>query len=213
MPVIGICNQKGGSGKSSTAVHLARWLQSQSDSILVVDSDGQRTSSLWLNALSSPIPYEIIPEPDRLLERLPDLAGRYQWTIVDAPGTLAEASRAIVLWSDFVLIPCQPTGVDLASTSDTIRLIGQARAIRKGEPRAAIFLNRAIKGTRLKQEAFSVLKAIPNIDVLSEVIHQRQIIADAFGQSATVFDLAGDAAQDAQKEYGRLFNSMVGLLG
>jgi chromosome partitioning protein len=199
MPVIGICNQKGGSGKSSTAVHLARWLQSQSDSILVVDSDGQRTSSLWLNALSSPIPYEIIPEPDQLLERLPDLAGKYQWTIVDAPGTLAEASRAIVLWSDFVLIPCQPTGVDLASTSDTIRLIGQARAIRKGEPRAAIFLNRAIKGTRLKQEAFSVLKAIPNIDVLSEVIHQRQIIADA--------------AQDAQKEYGRLFNSMVQLLG
>lgn len=212
MPVIGICNQKGGSGKSSTAVHLARWLQSQSDSILVVDSDGQRTSSLWLNAISSPIPYEIIPEPHRLLERLPDLAGKYQWTIVDAPGTLAEASRAIVLWSDFVLIPCQPTGVDLASTSDTIRLIGQARAIRKGEPRAAIFLNRAIKGTRLKQEAFSVLKAIPNIDVLSEVIHQRQIIADAFGQSATVFDLA-DAAQDAQKEYGRLFNSMVQLLG
>ena len=213
MPVIGICNQKGGSGKSSTAVHLARWLQSQSDSILVVDSDGQRTSSLWLNALSSPIPYEIIAEPDRLLERLPDLAGKYQWTIVDAPGTLAEASRAIVLWSDFVLIPCQPTGVDLASTSDTIRLIGQARAIRKGEPRAAIFLNRAIKGTRLKQEAFSVLKAIPNIDVLSEVIHQRQIIADAFGQSATVFDLTGNAAQDAQKEYGRLFNSMVQLLG
>jgi chromosome partitioning protein len=213
MPVIGICNQKGGSGKSSTAVHLARWLQSQSDSILLVDSDGQRTSSLWLNALSSPIPYEIIPEPDQLLERLPDLAGKYQWTIVDAPGTLAEASRAIVLWSDFVLIPCQPTGVDLASTSDTIRLIGQARAIRKGEPRAAIFLNRAIKGTRLKQEAFSVLKAIPNIDVLSEVIHQRQIIADAFGQSATVFDLSGDAAQDAQKEYSRLFNSMVQLLG
>jgi chromosome partitioning protein len=212
MPVIGICNQKGGSGKSSTAVHLARWLQSQSDSILVVDSDGQRTSSLWLNALSSPIPYEIIPEPDRLLERLPDLAGKYQWTIVDAPGTLAEASRAIVLWSDFVLIPCQPTGVDLASTSDTIRLIGQARAIRKGEPRAAIFLNRAIKGTRLKQEAFSVLKAIPNIDVLSEVIHQRQIIADAFGQSATVFDLTGDAAQDAQKEYTRLFKSMFKLL-
>jgi chromosome partitioning protein len=180
---------------------------------LVVDSDGQRTSSLWLNALSSPIPYEIIPEPDRLLERLPDLAGRYQWTIVDAPGTLAEASRAIVLWSDFVLIPCQPTGVDLASTSDTIRLIGQARAIRKGEPRAAIFLNRAIKGTRLKQEAFSVLKAIPNIDVLSEVIHQRQIIADAFGQSATVYDLTGDAAQDAQKEYTRLFKSMFQLLG
>ena len=99
MPVIGVCNQKGGSGKSSTAVHLARWLQSQSDSVFVIDSDGQRTSSLWLSNLSQPIPVEIIPDPNELLERLPNLATEHQWLIVDAPGTLAEATRAIVLWS------------------------------------------------------------------------------------------------------------------
>ncbi len=209
MPVIGVCNQKGGSGKSSTAVHLARWLQSQSDSVFVIDSDGQRTSSLWLSNLSQPIPVEIIPDPNELLERLPNLATKHQWLIVDAPGTLAEATRAIVLWSDLVLIPCQPTGVDLASASDTVRLIKQARAIRKGEPQAAIFLNRAVKGTRLKQEAFTVLKAVPDINVLGEVIHQRQIIADAFGQGATVFDLGGDAAKDAQKEYSRLFTTIL----
>jgi chromosome partitioning protein len=212
MPVIGVCNQKGGSGKSSTAVHLARWLQSQSDSVFVIDSDGQRTSSLWLSNLSQPIPVEIIPDPNELLERLPNLATKHQWLIVDAPGTLAEATRAIVLWSDLVLIPCQPTGVDLASASDTVRLIKQARAIRKGEPQAAIFLNRAVKGTRLKQEAFTVLKAVPNINVLSEVIHQRQIIADAFGQGATVFDLGGDAAKEAQKEYSRLFTTILKAL-
>jgi chromosome partitioning protein len=212
MPVIGVCNQKGGSGKSSTAVHLARWLQSQSDSVFVIDSDGQRTSSLWLSNLSDPIPVEIIPDPNELLERLPNLATQHQWLIVDAPGTLAEATRAIVLWSDLVLIPCQPTGVDLASASDTVRLIKQARAIRKGEPQAAIFLNRAVKGTRLKQEAFTVLKAVPDINVLSEVIHQRQIIADAFGQGATVFDLSGDAAKEAQKEYSRLFKTILKAL-
>lgn len=212
MPVIGVCNQKGGSGKSSTAVHLARWLQSQSNSVFVIDSDGQRTSSLWLSSLSKPVPVEVIPDPNELLERLPILATEHQWLIVDAPGTLAEATRAIVLWSDLVLIPCQPTGVDLASAADTVRLIKQARAIRKGEPQAAIFLNRAIKGTRLKQEAFTVLKAVPDLNVLSEVIHQRQIIADAFGQGATVFDLSGDAATAAQKEYSQLFKTILKAL-
>lgn len=212
MPVIGVCNQKGGSGKSSTAVHLACWLQSQSDSVFVIDSDGQRTSSLWLSSLSQPVPVEVIPDPNVLLERLPILATEHQWLIVDAPGTLAEATRAIVLWSDLVLIPCQPTGVDLASASDTVRLIKQARAIRKGEPQAAIFLNRAIKGTRLKQEAFTALKAVPDLNVLNEVIHQRQIIADAFGQGATVFDLTGDAAQAAQAEYSRLFKTILKAL-
>jgi chromosome partitioning protein len=212
MPVIGVCNQKGGSGKSSTAVHLARWLQSQSDAVFVIDSDGQRTSSLWLSSLSQPVPVEVIPDPNELLERLPILATEHQWLIVDAPGTLAEATRAIVLWSDLVLIPCQPTGVDLASAADTVRLIKQARAIRKGAPQAAIFLNRAIKGTRLKQEAFTVLKAVPDLNVLSEVIHQRQIIADAFGQGATVFDLTGDAATEAQKEYSQLFKTILKAL-
>jgi chromosome partitioning protein len=212
MPVIGVCNQKGGSGKSSTAVHLARWLQSKSDAVFVIDSDGQRTSSLWLSSLSQPIPVEVIPDPNELLERLPILATEHEWLIVDAPGTLAEATRAIVLWSDLVLIPCQPTGVDLASAADTVRLIKQARAIRKGAPQAAIFLNRAIKGTRLKQEAFTVLKAVPDLNVLGEVIHQRQIIADAFGQGATVFDLTGDAATEAQKEYSQLFKTILKAL-
>lgn len=212
MPVIGVCNQKGGSGKSSTAVHLARWLQSQSDAVFVIDSDGQRTSSLWLSSLSQPIPVEIVPDPNELLERLPILATEHEWLIVDAPGTLAEATRAIVLWSDLVLIPCQPTGVDLASAADTVRLIKQARAIRKGAPLAAIFLNRAIKGTRLKQEAFTALKAVPDLNVLNEVIHQRQIIADAFGQGATVFDLTGDAATAAQKEYSQLFKTILKAL-
>ncbi len=212
MPVIGVCNQKGGSGKSSTAVHLARWLRSESDSVFAIDSDGQRTSSLWLQSLSPPIPVEIISEPDDLLERLPLLATQHQWLIVDAPGTLAEASRAIVLWSDLVVIPCQPTGVDLASASDTLRLVKQARALRQGEPQAVIFLNRAIKGTRLKQEALTLLKSLPDINVLDDVIHQRQIIADAFGQKATVFDLTGAAAQEAQQEYSQLFKNMLKVM-
>ena len=212
MPVIGVCNQKGGSGKSSTAVHLATWLTSQSKSVFVVDSDGQRTSSIWLGSLNKPIPCEVIADPNELLERLPSLATEHEWLIVDAPGTLAEASRAIVLWSDLVVIPCQPTGVDLASASDTVRLVKQARAIRKGEPKAVIFLNRAIKGTRLKQEALKVLKSLDDIHVLSEVIHQRQIIADAFGQGATVFELTGNAAKESQREYSQLFKTILKVL-
>ena len=35
MPVIGVCNQKGGSGNSSTIVHLYRWLQAQLDLVNV----------------------------------------------------------------------------------------------------------------------------------------------------------------------------------
>jgi chromosome partitioning protein len=41
-------------------------------------------------------------------------------------------------------VPCQPTGVDLHSASETVRLIAQAQSIRSGVPKAVVFLSRAV---------------------------------------------------------------------
>jgi len=118
-------------------------------------------------------------------------------------------TRAIVLSADLALIPCQPTGVDLESASDTVRLIQQAQRIRKGEPRAFIFVNRAVKGTKLKDEALEVLRMLPSVKVLDTVIHQRQAIADCFGQNSTVFDLPGTSTGIARRELVELFEQAV----
>ncbi|MGL5058771.1 MAG: ParA family protein, partial [Microcoleus sp.] len=50
MAVIAIANQKGGCGKSTTAVHLAHWLQTHGSTILI-DADAQQSSSHWLGAM------------------------------------------------------------------------------------------------------------------------------------------------------------------
>jgi chromosome partitioning protein len=76
--------------------------------------------------------------------------------------------------------------VDLASASDTVRLVRQAKAIRGELPKAALFLNKAIKGTKLKDEAFSVLQQVKDVELLETIVHQRQVITDSFGQGATV---------------------------
>lgn len=212
MPVIGVINQKGGSGKSTISVHLARWLQIQGGEVLLVDSDGQGTSSQWINSLAEKIAVETIQDPDQLLDTLPKLSEQHQWIVVDGPATLSESTRATVLWCDLAVIPVQPTGVDLASASDTVRLVRQAQKIRRGEPKAVMFINRAVKGTRLKSEAISVLSEIPDVEVLESIVHQRQIIADAFGQDATVFDLTGTSAGIARREYEELFTEIIGVL-
>ena len=46
--LIAVLNQKGGVGKSTTAVHLARWLQLQGKAVHLADLDPQQTSSFWL---------------------------------------------------------------------------------------------------------------------------------------------------------------------
>ncbi len=210
---IGVVNQKGGSGKSSTAVALCYWLAlKQKRQTLLVDADAQRSSSMWLSAMPEAVSYKIISDADSLIEKVNTLLQEFEYVVIDGPGSLAEVTRAIVLLADIAIIPCQPTGLDLESASDTVRLISQARLIRKGMPHSVAFLSRAVKGTRLKEEARAVLNELPGVKVLKTVIHQRQVIADAVGEQATVWTTRDRAATDAAREYHNLFTEVLQCL-
>ncbi|MGL6344988.1 MAG: AAA family ATPase [Waterburya sp.] len=209
--VISLVNQKGGVSKSTTSVHLAYWLISnQKQKTLLIDADSQRSSSLWVEGMEEvKIPVEVIGLPDDLLEQIPELAADYDYVIVDGPASLSEATRAILFRSDLAFIPVQPTGVDLRSASDAMRLVKQAQSVRGGLPKAVMFLSRAVKGTKLKDEAIALLGKNPGAILLDTVIHQKQAIADTSGQSATVWDLPGKPAAESASEYEKLFTEML----
>jgi chromosome partitioning protein len=209
--VISLVNQKGGVSKSTTSVHLAYWLISkQKRKILLIDADSQRSSSLWVEGMEEvKIPVEVIGSPDDLLEQIPELALLYDYVIVDGPASLSEATRAILFRSDLAFIPVQPTGVDLRSASDAMRLVKQAQSVKGGLPKAVMFLSRAVKGTKLKDEAIALLGKNPGAILLDTVIHQKQAIADTSGQSATVWDLSGKPASESASEYEELFKEML----
>ncbi len=210
--VISLVNQKGGVSKSTTSVHLAYWLNRKRKKVLLVDADSQRSSSQWFEGTDAPIKCEVLQTPDELLEQIPELAADCDYLIVDGPASLSEATRAILFRTDLAVIPVQPTGVDLRSASDAMRLVKQAQSVRGGLPLAALFLSRAVKGTRLKEEAIALLNSNPGAVLLKTAIHQKQAIADTSGQSATVWDLPGKPAAESAKEYERLFKEILKLL-
>lgn len=211
MSVIALVNQKGGCAKSTTAVHLAYWLFHKQRSVLLIDADAQRSSSIWLEALEDPIPYVVAQTSEAFTEQLSKSAGQYDMIVVDGPAGLSDVTKTVIYSADLAVIPCQPTGVDLRSAADAIRLIRQAQAERQGLPRTAIFLSRAVKGTRLKDEAIEQLESL-NVPVLQTAVHQRQAIADTFGQASTVWELLGKAAVEAAEELEQLFREMMALL-
>lgn len=210
---IGVVQQKGGCGKSSSAIALCYWLAfKQNRKTLLIDADAQKSSSKWASSLNVTIPTLVIGESDALIEQVDKLAAAWDFVVIDGPGSLAEVTRAIVLLADLALMPCQPTGLDLSSASDTVRLIAQARAIRKGMPEGVAFLSRAVKGTRLKDEAREFLEDMPGITLLKSIVHQRQAIADSVGQQAVVWTMSDRAAADAAREYNNLFTEVMGCL-
>lgn len=212
MPILAIVNQKGGCAKSTTSVHLAYWLKAQGHSVTVIDADAQRSSSIWIDGLKDiTLPIHVIQSPDELLEQIPDIAATHDYTVVDGPAGISESTRAILFRADLAVIPCQPTGVDLRSAADAIKLVRQAQSVRNGPPDARVFLSRAVKGTRLKDEAIALLEK-SGVPVLNTVIHQRQVVADTFGQQATVFNLAGKPAVESSAEFESLFKEVVEVL-
>lgn len=186
--IIAFLSQKGGVGKTTTATHARDWFE-QFGSVGFIDADAQRSSSKWLSAISPEIEYTVMGEARTLLRELPNVKEKFDYVIVDAPGSMEDVSRAILSRCDIVVIPCQTSQLDLDSNDETIEMVEVAQDIRGGLPKAVLFFNRAEEGTILLREALEAAdkdeKTRKHVFPLDTVIHQRTCIMDTPGQRTT----------------------------
>lgn len=216
--VIGFVNQKGGAGKSTGATHASVWFKSQNYSVVLVDADGQQSSSDWVKNINSLketeepyIPYIINSDPEELFKLLPDLRQKFDIVIVDGPANIGEVTKTILFRSDLALIPSRESFLDLRSTGKILEYVAQAKELRNGLPVAAMYLN-AVRGNTLvfKDAQGALIDAI--VPLLGTVVHDRTCLRDASGQAKTVFEMRGEGAVAAAKDYNSLFQEAMRLL-
>mgnify|MGYP002762561688 FL=1 len=117
--IVGVTNTKGGSGKSTVAIHVAHAAQEDGKDVCVVDADSQGTVKDWANARASDRQTpEVIYEDDPLslhgtIERL-----QHELVIVDSPGGLSEMTGEVLGVSDLTLVPVMPSVLDLWGMSE-----------------------------------------------------------------------------------------------
>ena len=124
MRTIALINQKGGVGKTTVALHLAAAFQSAGSDALVIDLDPQASAAEWHDARENPLPHVESIQPARLAKVVENAReiGTGMLVLDTAPHAEATALEAARL-ADMVLVPCQPSIMDLRAMRKTVELL------------------------------------------------------------------------------------------
>ncbi|AJJ53076.1 AAA domain protein (plasmid) [Yersinia pseudotuberculosis IP 32953] len=186
MKVIAVLNQKGGSGKTTIATHLARALQLGGADVLLVDSDPQGSARDWA-AVREDQPVTVVGIDRPTIERDLKNIAQKDYVVIDGAPQAADLAVSAIKAADFILIPVQPSPYDIWATADLVDLVKQRIELTDGKLQAAFVVSRAIKGTRIGQDVTEALKGY-GLPVLESRITQRVVYPGTAAAGKTVFD-------------------------
>jgi chromosome partitioning protein len=198
--IIAVLNEKGGVGKTTLVTNLARAFQQPRESderrVLLVDSDTQGSLRDWHAAAgeSGNYPAVIAMDKPSMIRELPRMAEDYDVVLIDGCPKAIGMIAAGVMVSDVVLIPVQPSGLDLWAVNSVVDLVKQRREVTAAKPKAAIVMTRQITNTKLAGESRVALAEL-GLPIFTGTT-QRIAYAVAAGNGSTVLDgeYAGTAA-------------------
>ncbi|MEE4243783.1 MAG: ParA family protein [Kangiellaceae bacterium] len=203
-----VANPKGGCGKTTISVNLAAWFAMQRDSVLLIDSDVQLSSSDWLNV--RPRSLVTIDCVKRNLDSIHD-EQEHDVTIVDAPAgcnsqLLLELSDDI----DIILIPVLPSAIDVRAAFRFFMDITKAGVTDRKGIRLGFVANRVKKFTRSYKSLEQFLTQL-NMPFVAE-LRDTQNYNVVMEQGKSIFELPLSRAKKDIDQWQPLLKWITGRL-
>jgi chromosome partitioning protein len=175
--IVAVLGEKGGTGKTTFSTNLAGMRSATGRDVLVVDADRQGSASYWAEAreekgLTSVSCVQKFG--DGLARAIRDMSRRYDDVIIDiASGDSRDIEGALRV-ADKVIIPVQPSGIDLWTLGLLDDRISQAR---QGNTKltAHVVINRASTNPRDNdaEDAKSAMAVCDTLNITDVVVRDR----------------------------------------
>lgn len=198
--IVLIGSQKGGCGKSTTAVNISTQLARLGNDVVLVDSDRQCTSANWAadrDGKSELPTVHCIQKYENIRETLLDLDKRYGYVIVDAAGRDSRELRTGMTASHILIVPFRPSQPDLDTLPKMQEIITQAKDLNPGLKIYGL-LTMAPTNPVINEilEAREYLKDYPEIQLLESIIRDRKVYRDAMSDGLGVVEKENGKAKD-----------------
>ena len=167
--VITIASQKGGTGKSTIACHLAVAFAKLNKKVALIDTDPQQTITNWYTIrqrASSSNVYNLdfaISSGWKVNNEILKLNSN-DLIIIDSPPHMETETKAAIRSADLVLVPCQPSPNDVWATNSTLDLVDKEK-----KPKVLIFNRCPYQSKLLKQIESSFSDKISKIFIGNRV--------------------------------------------
>ena len=205
MYVIAIASQKGGSGKTTIAAHLAvRAGLADNGPIVLIDTDPQGSLAEWWHARAADTPQLATVKPEALAANLAELRSYgTAIAIIDTPPALTGSIEQVIALADFILIPVRPSPHDLRAAGGTVELARKA-----GKPFMFI-VNSASPRASLTAQAVAALSEHGRVAPV--ILYQRTEYAASMIDGRTVSETA--ASGRSAQEIAGLWESVYAQIG
>ena len=154
MKTLAILSRKGGTGKTTIAVHLSVAAERDGLTTALIDLDPQSSAVSWSDRREGETPVVISAHSSRLTDLLDKAAeSGVELAIIDTATHAETSALAAARSSTLALIPCRPASLDLLAIGATIDVVKLAKVP------ARVILNGTPARGNLTDEARSAVEA------------------------------------------------------